>query len=318
MTEAAKRKQIIAVAEKEIGTIESPKDSNCTKYGQWYGLDKVAWCATFVSWVYHHAGLPLGKVDRENGYQYCPSAYNFWKKNNRFTKTPQAGDIVLFDFANKNSSDHTGIFVKMNADGKTFETIEGNTSSSLAGSQSNGGMVCRKTRYLSSVMAFVVPDVLTEKIQVIDSGIICKKGDQNATVSKVQKQLYDLKYSITVDGDFGKETEKIVKQFQKDYSLPITGWITEIEMGALDEALKPKPVKPSKLTNGVFLHLKDSGKMIVKLQEALNKSVKPKIKVDGVFGNDTLKSVKGFQKKKKLKVDGVAGPDTLKALGIKF
>ena len=319
MTSEEKRRKIIEVATAEIGTVETPKNSNSTKYGIWYGLDKVAWCATFVSWVYHHAGVPLGLVDKPKGYQYCPSAYNFWKRNRRFTDTPKAGDIVLFDFANKNSSDHTGIFVKMNDDGKTFETIEGNTSSSTSGSQSNGGMVCRKTRYISQVMAFVVPDVLVEGIPVSLRPVLCKKGDMGSFVSGIQKMLYDLKYDVVVDGDFGTKTETAIKKFQKENSLPVTGYITDNDEGALREALAPKPAKPNKITTGVFINKSDSGKSVVLIQEALNKKLKPtKIKVDGVFGDKTEKAVKAFQKKNKLTVDGVVGPETLLALGVKF
>jgi hypothetical protein len=34
---------IIGTAEKQIGVVEAPKDSNKTKFGKWFGLDGVAW-----------------------------------------------------------------------------------------------------------------------------------------------------------------------------------------------------------------------------------------------------------------------------------
>jgi hypothetical protein len=35
--------KIVEIARQEIGVIESPKNSNKTKYEKWFGLDGVAW-----------------------------------------------------------------------------------------------------------------------------------------------------------------------------------------------------------------------------------------------------------------------------------
>jgi len=35
--------KIVEIARAEIGVVESPKDSNKTKYGAWFGYDGVAW-----------------------------------------------------------------------------------------------------------------------------------------------------------------------------------------------------------------------------------------------------------------------------------
>ena len=83
------RDLIIQTAAAEEGTKEYPANSNRTKYGTWYGLDGAKWCAIFVSWVYNKAGVPLGKVDSPNGFHYCQSAYNLWKRNGEFTRYPQ-------------------------------------------------------------------------------------------------------------------------------------------------------------------------------------------------------------------------------------
>jgi len=77
------RQSISDIAQAENGTKESPADSYKTKYSVWYGLKGQKWCAIFVSWVYHHAGYPLEEIDRPRGYQYCQSAFNFWKKKGR-------------------------------------------------------------------------------------------------------------------------------------------------------------------------------------------------------------------------------------------
>jgi len=54
--------KIVEIAEKEIGTTEYPANTNKTKYGAWFGLNGLAWCAIFVSWCYDKAGFPLGNI----------------------------------------------------------------------------------------------------------------------------------------------------------------------------------------------------------------------------------------------------------------
>lgn len=142
--------KIIEIAEKEIGTIESPKNSNKTKYGKWFGLDGVAWCGIFVSWVYAESGYQLPRIGFLKGFAGCQTAVEYFRKNKLITENPEAGDIVFFDWNKDGRYDHTGIFVKK-IDDKTFETIEGNTSLS---NQSNGGEVMRRVRnYSVSIFA---------------------------------------------------------------------------------------------------------------------------------------------------------------------
>lgn len=71
------RQSIIDTAAAEDGTKESPANSKKRKYGQWYGLDGVKWCAIFVSFVYDHAGHRLEAIDKSKGYQSCHFALIF-------------------------------------------------------------------------------------------------------------------------------------------------------------------------------------------------------------------------------------------------
>lgn len=145
--------KVIEIASKEIGTIEVPKDSNKTKYGKWFGCDGVAWCGIFVSWCYFMAGKPLGKIGFLKGFAGCQTAVAYFKKEGKTTITPVAGDIVFFDWNSDGRYDHTGVFVKWITPGKTFETIEGNTSLT---NQSNGGQVMLRQRQNKNVL-FVHP-----------------------------------------------------------------------------------------------------------------------------------------------------------------
>ena len=65
------------------------------------------------------------------------------------------GDLVCFDWDGDGLADHVGI-VEANYGG-WLQTIEGNTSSGAAGSQSNGGGVWCRTRGWDSVCAVIRP-----------------------------------------------------------------------------------------------------------------------------------------------------------------
>lgn len=148
--------KIIEVAAREIGVKESPPNTNKTKYGKWFGFDGVPWCAIFVSWVYAMAGFPLGRIGFLKGMAGCQTAVAHFRKQKELTGNPQEGDIVFFDWNGDSRYDHVGIFVKWIEEGKTFETIEGNTSPT---NQSNGGEVMRRKRTNKNVL-FAHPKIL--------------------------------------------------------------------------------------------------------------------------------------------------------------
>jgi len=138
------RADFVAVALKEIGTIEGPKD-NETKYGKFTKANFLPWCGSFVNWCANEVGLKI-----PNCVSTAAGAAAF-QKNGRWqdaeTATPEPGDIVFFDFPgdNVNRVSHVGIVVKDKGDG-TVICVEGNTSPDKKGDQRNGGEVCRKIR----------------------------------------------------------------------------------------------------------------------------------------------------------------------------
>ncbi len=310
------RQSIIAAAAAENGTKESPANSNKTKYGQWYGLDGVKWCAIFVSYVYYKAGHPLEAIDKPKGYQSCQSGFNFWKRNQRIVTNPQPGDIVLYDWTGDGVCDHTGIFVAWADASKTsFQAWEGNTAQ---GNDSDGGQVMLRTRNRSTVKAFVTPLALNNSTAVTTAAAdIIKKGQSGATVTVLQRLLHSLNYTVRVDGEFGEETATAVKAFQQQHQLQQTGTVTPELMGAIEEAAAMPNVPEKRFTSGSFIRKGDSGSVVVAIQQSLNaKGARPKIDEDGVFGPGTTVAVKAFQKKKRLVADGIVGPATLQALGI--
>lgn len=144
--------QIIDIAAAEIGYTESPKNSNKTKYGKWYGLDGQPWCMMFVQWCFNEAGAPLPYKTAS-----C-SALERWYRANKpdaVHTTPEPGDIVIYSFG------HTGIVESVQGDSIT--AIEGNTSPDYNGSQNNGGGVYRRVRKVKLATAFIRPEYGEDK-----------------------------------------------------------------------------------------------------------------------------------------------------------
>jgi cell wall-associated NlpC family hydrolase len=137
--------RLIEVATAEIGTIEGPKD-NETKYGAYTKANFQPWCGSFVNWCGNEAGVKIPNT------VYTPSGAQAFKKAGQWIDgdlaDPEPGDVVYFDFPSDGVDriSHVGIVVKDNEDG-TVWCVEGNTSpEKKAGSQRNGGEVCKRLR----------------------------------------------------------------------------------------------------------------------------------------------------------------------------
>ncbi len=153
--------KILSIARKELGITESPAGSNQTKYGKWYGLDGNPWCMMFVMWVFQQAGI-LNSLPCKTAS--CGALMRAAQKAGCWVTTGlRPGDVVIYDFPGGAKTDHTGIIESVTSSGVV--AIEGNTS--VAGSQSNGGQVCRKTRPFSQVVGAVRPKY-QEDVEMID------------------------------------------------------------------------------------------------------------------------------------------------------
>jgi len=120
---------LVAVAKKEVGTKESPLGSNKQKYGAWFGMNGVRWCAIFVSWCANAAGIPASVMPHGeasvSGFQdWYASRKLFRKKSSGYI--PQPGDLMIQKSA---GASHVGIVER--ADSDSFSTIEGNTSNKV-------------------------------------------------------------------------------------------------------------------------------------------------------------------------------------------
>lgn len=184
-------KKLLDVARKELGYKESPPNSNRTKYGQWMGLNGYPWCCSWVMWCADQAGVDLPIKTGS-----CTVLMNYAKKAHVWvTSNFKPGDIVIFDFSGKQkTAQHIGIVKEIVPDYGVV-TIEGNTSSTDAGSQDNGGMVCSKRRQLKHIIGAVRPQYDPEKVEedVFDMTIqefVDKLTDEQAYMLLTKAQKY--------------------------------------------------------------------------------------------------------------------------------
>lgn len=145
------------------GQTESPAGSNDAPFlAKWrVGLPTLSWMrgqpwcgfACRAAWKFG-----AGK-DIPDGVVYTPNIVS-WAHAGKYFKAiaptqAKAGDLVVFDF-DGGGADHVGLALGP-AVGGMLPTVEGNTSSSNSGSQSNGGGVFKRSRPVGLIAVVARP-----------------------------------------------------------------------------------------------------------------------------------------------------------------
>ena len=145
--------QFLNMARSQVGFREGADNAN--KYGLWYGMDHQPYCAIGLTWT----AFQVGGLDAIGGRWYRVIPFAQWfRDRHRFFGSGQRGDIVFFDWTGRQragSEQHVGIVESVS--GSYVQTIEFNTTSGVAGSQSDGGGVYKRTRHISMIVGFGRP-----------------------------------------------------------------------------------------------------------------------------------------------------------------
>lgn len=137
------------------------------------------------------------------------------------------------------------------------------------------------------------------------------KGHSGEDVKWVQWYLTHDGYPVTIDGKFGSDTDKKVRQFQGDQGIKVDGWVGNDTKSRLKN---PQNIKTNPYNKPTSTQVQGSkGEGVKWLQWELVESGYD-IDIDGSFGPATLAAVKDFQSKAGLDVDGKVGPATREAL----
>lgn len=132
-------------------------------------------------------------------------------------------------------------------------------------------------------------------------------GHTGDDVRWVQWYLTHDGYPITIDGIFGTNTDKKVRQFQKDQKINVDGWVGK---DTRERLKNPKNIKTNPYNEPTSdIRKGATGEGVRWIQWELVEAGY-NISVDGIFGTDTDNSVRDFQRKNNLTVDGWVGKNT--------
>ena len=240
-------KQLVALAEAEIGYHEKASNSNLdiktansgkcnyTKYSRdlhkagYYNGNKQGfdWCDQFVDWCFFKL---CGSKDKAEYLECqtgkygagCGFSLKYYKAAGRFDGNPKVGDQIFFKYSNDYSTaDHTGIVVRVTD--SLIETVEGNS----------GNEVRRKVYQLNdkTIIGYGHPrydaepkKAIAKEVKTVDISMpVLRRGSSGNAVKTLQRLLRQLEYVnldgkalIIVDGHFGSNTESAVKRYQKN------------------------------------------------------------------------------------------------------
>lgn len=142
---------------------------------------------------------------------------------------------------------------------------------------------------------------------------VLKKGMTGSDVRWLQESLNKLmKANLIVDGDFGNNTLKAVKDFQEKYGLEVDGEFGPKSRTAMNKLLGGEKIEVKKVPALAKPTLKQGSKgtQVKLLQEDLNYVMGTKLTIDGDFGGKTGSALEAFQVKFNLEVDRIYGSES--------
>lgn len=154
---------------------------------------------------------------------------------------------------------------------------------------------------------------------------LLKKGMSGDAVTAMQNRLIELGYLTgTADGVYGTDTAEAVYYFQKANGLvrdSIAGVNTLERMFSTSAIAKattppttPAPTAPAETITETLIKKGDSNTSVKAMQQTLINLGYLTGTADGIFGTQTYRALKEFQKANALTADGVAGSQTIAAL----
>ncbi len=227
---------MVSIAKNEIGNTYYKYTSALWSIDGSYAY---SWCAAFTSYCAKYAGVSgikqtTGCLDQYNN----SSGTKHWVVSDK-SYVPQSGDLVFYDWNSTGSRsanfDHVEVVEYFDNSSRTIHTIAGNSGDGSTTTRK----VCRRTRsYDSTVKCFLTPNYSGYVTPTLNNdtplGIpyprptgtpLIQYGSTGSYVCWVQSALNKVGYSLTVDGDFGANTDSAVRSFQSKYGLEVDGQV---------------------------------------------------------------------------------------------
>jgi len=134
-----------------------------------------------------------------------------------------------------------------------------------------------------------------------------KLGDRSTAIELISNTLLRLGFITTPSDIFDEKLTQGIKAFQQERGLTATGVINEITARSLEEARFKLGDRVLSLNSASIMR----GDDVSNLQDRLIQMGFNCGKVDGIFGANTERAVKEFQKSVGITSDGKCGPATL-------
>src|SRR5699024_2700677 len=150
----------------------------------------------------------------------------------------------------------------------------------------------------------IVDDTTNEKSDSVQDAPL-QKGKRHEDTVQLKKDLKYLGSPVPGKGTtlYGSDTEKVVKSFQKKNGLAVNGIADEVTLAKIEE-MKEGPLKKGMRREDVKSLKKDLAKLGFTVPG----------KGTNLYGKDTEKKVKEFQKYYGMKADGVTGESTFEKI----
>lgn len=130
------------------------------------------------------------------------------------------------------------------------------------------------------------------------------EGNRGDVISDMQQRLKaagSLKGDI--DGVYGEDTVKAVKDFQRSRGFPVSGAIDEVTYSALQDISAGTPA-PAASSSGESYGVGDRGNDVKTIQRKLKRLGYLDGEADGIYGGQTEDAVTAFQKEQGISVTG--------------
>lgn len=300
------RERIVLIGNCYLGYREGRNNDNI--FGDWYGIPNQPWCAMFVSYCMNKAGVLPNVVKK---FASCSIGWNWFKSKGQTRNRgyiPQKGDIIFFDWNPEKGDgiDHVGIVNNVN--GEYIYALEGNHDDQVN--------IYKYHINDARIYGYAVPDYTGEEVvennpsESYTNKPLVYKGKTGETVKYIQNKLIIKGYFVGrtgVDGIFGFQTEKAVRQFQIDNSLSADGIIGPLTW----EKLEDSTIVISSSYPGSIIGMGARGDNVVKIQkELIRRGYNVPGGTDGQYGSGCREIVKKFQSDSGLEIDGVVGKRT--------
>lgn len=158
----------------------------------------------------------------------------------------------------------------------------------------------------------MVADVMSGKAprgyNVDCSDSVLQKEDSGECVREVQRHIVRHGDNITIDGDFGPNTESAVKRFQSKNGLTVDGIVGSNTWKALKAG--SQPATKSEAKGYPVLRTGSVSNYVNSLRLLLNRTGYRVASKGTTYDSEVRDAVKKYQADHKLTVDGVVGPNT--------